>query len=415
MGMLRSFVRRLAVSAGVATPGPLEGVPSTTVAETTPCTPRSSERAAPRLNLLLPSINKRHYFGGIHTAVLLYRAMAPHFQHARIILLDSPPDAEAIQRFDDHHLIDADSDSDAPRQIVDFSNRYGRTLPVRPDDHWLATAWWSAYAAQRFAAWQAKEFGAPGRLTYLIQDFEPGFYPWSSQSAVALGTYRPDTDVAIFNTQLLSDYFSQNGMHFSKQCVFEPSINDGLRSALAATREAPVARKKRIVVYARPSTPRNAFELLCEGLRIWGWSDEACKDWEVTAVGELQSDMDLGPFTMKALGKMDIHAYADLLSTSAIGVSLMISPHPSYPPLEMAAFGMGVVTNRFANKDLSSFSANIRSIESFTPEAIADLVKQEVRAWTAREMLPARIFPIDHSFLVESHFDGIAEQAMRLQ
>lgn len=413
--MLRSLARRLAVSAGLATPETLERMPSTNVAETTPCTPRSSPGAGPRLNLLLPSINKRHYFGGIHTAVLLYRSLMAHFPQSRIILLDSSPDAEAIKRFEDHALIDAGSDSDAIHQIVDFSNRYGRTLPVRAGDHWLATAWWSAYAAQRLAAWQAREFGASGQLNYLIQDFEPGFYPWSSQSAVALGTYRPNSDVAIFNTQLLSDYFSQNGMRFQRQCIFEPSINDGLRNALDVARTTSVARRRRIVVYARPSTPRNAFELLCEGLRIWGWSDATCREWEVAAVGELQSDMDLGPFTMKALGKMDIQAYADLLSTSAIGVSLMISPHPSYPPLEMAAFGMGVVTNRFGNKDLSSFSTNIRSVESFTPESVAELIAQEVQAWSAREMMPISVFPVDHPFLVESHFDGIAEKVMRLQ
>ena len=39
-------------------------------------------------------------------------------------------------------------------------------------------------------------------------------------------------------------------------------------------------------------------------------------------------------------------------ATSAIGISLMVSPHPSYPPLEMAHLGMLVLTNGFGAKDL---------------------------------------------------------------
>ena len=38
----------------------------------------------------------------------------------------------------------------------------------------------------------------------------------------------------------------------------------------------------------------------------------------------------------------------------------MYTPHPSYPPLDLAASGAVVVTNRFANKrSLDSYSQNI--------------------------------------------------------
>jgi hypothetical protein len=48
----------------------------------------------------------------------------------------------------------------------------------------------------------------------------------------------------------------------------------------------------------------------------------------------------------------------------------MLSPHPSYPPLEMAAFGVRVVTNTYANKDLSHLSPFIESLPIVTPESI---------------------------------------------
>jgi hypothetical protein len=386
----------------------------TTVAETTPCNARPSDWQGRRLNLLLPSINARHYFGGIHTAVQLYRALEKHFPATRIVLVDSAPDAAALERFGDHTRVDCAVDSTASHQIVPFNDRYGRTLPVGADECWLTTAWWTTYSAQRLAMWQQQQFGITGRLINLIQDFEPGFYPWSSQSALALGTYRPDKDVAVFNTRLLADYFELQGLSYQRRFVFEPTLNDGLRQALADVRVNPQRRQRRMVVYARPSTPRNAFELLCEALRAWGWSDPTSAQWEVVAAGELSADLNLGPFTLRALGKLDLPSYAQLLATSAIGVSLMVSPHPSYPPLEMAAFGMGVVTNRFANKDLTEFSPNIHSAEQFSPEAIAAAIAREVAAWEGRQMQQASLMATDHAFLAEGGFGEIAEQIAML-
>jgi hypothetical protein len=49
----------------------------------------------------------------------------------------------------------------------------------------------------------------------------------------------------------------------------------------------------------------------------------------------------------------------------------MISPHPSYPPLEMAAFGVRVLTNNFSNKNLSQVSSYIRSVQHPEPAGIA--------------------------------------------
>ena len=55
----------------------------------------------------------------------------------------------------------------------------------------------------------------------------------------------------------------------------------------------------------------------------------------------------------------------------SIGVSLMLSPHPSYPPLEMAMFGMEIITNKYANKDLSKITKCIHSVDAIEPNNIA--------------------------------------------
>ncbi|MGM3262839.1 hypothetical protein ACS22S_28050, partial [Klebsiella pneumoniae] len=79
--------------------------------EITPCTPRHDPWEGKRLNLVLPSINKQHYFGGIHTAVLIYRELCRFVPASRIILVDSSPDEEALSRFSDHLLVPADQTS----------------------------------------------------------------------------------------------------------------------------------------------------------------------------------------------------------------------------------------------------------------------------------------------------------------
>lgn len=391
--------------------GPI--APITSVVETTAVTPRASSFGQRRLNILVPSVNMRHYFGGIHTAMQVFEEMAKCFPACRIILTDAAPDAEALHRFASYDPIDSSTDSDASRQIVAFADRYEKTLPVSQHDVWLVTAWWTAYAAQRLADWQRLSFGVAGKLGYIIQDFEPGFYPWSSQSAMALATYRPALDLAIFNTTLLAEYFDAQGLRYEKSVVFEPTINDGLRSALEKMRTTTTQRKKQIVIYARPSTPRNAFALICEALRVWGWSDPRAREWEVLAPGELTEDLDLGPVSLRAMGKLGIQEYSALLSTSAVGLSLMVSPHPSYPPLEMAAFGMGVVTNGFANKDLSSFAPGVRSVGVMSPEALASALARECAEWIDRDMAPYPVLGGDHPFLGTGGFASVAEDGVK--
>lgn len=59
---------------------------------------------------------------------------------------------------------------------------------------------------------------------------------------------------------------------------------------------------------------------------------------------------------------MSLEEYKELLPGFDVGISLMMSPHPSLPPLEMAAAGLMVVTNIFANKtaeSLKGISPNI--------------------------------------------------------
>jgi hypothetical protein len=57
----------------------------------------------------------------------------------------------------------------------------------------------------------------------------------------------------------------------------------------------------------------------------------------------------------------------------------MISPYPSYPPLEMAEAGVLTVTNKYGQKNLSRRFPEIISIEHVDAELLADAIGAAVR------------------------------------
>jgi hypothetical protein len=362
--------------------------PATGIPETTPLAFRAGAFAGQRLNLVVPSINPEHYFGGIHTAVQVFHELAAQFPSVRIIASDSRPRPEALARFPGFVPTELGDDPDHAKQIVAANDRYGRSLAVSPGDVFLATAWWTALLAQRAAAFRDGSDDG-GAIAYLVQDFEPGFYAWSSRHALALASYRPERDFAIFNTGLLHRYFVEQGFDYGGRSIaFEPTLNAGLRAALDAQVRQPGRRERTILFYARPGTPRNAFELGCEALRDWRASFPGASDWRVLGLGELESDVDVGGLVVEGRGKLDIAAYADVLSRASVGLALMISPHPSYPPLEMAAFGIRTVTNGFANKDLGAIGPAVASAQRPSPRTLSMLLARACAEAEAADFAP---------------------------
>ena len=88
--------------------------------------------------------------------------------------------------------------------------------------------------------------------------------------------------------------------------------------------------------------------------------------WELLGMGESFPAVSLGRgATLVPAPWLDLAGYAQQMRESDILLSLMLSPHPSYPPLEMAACGGLAVTTAFANKTseaLAELSPNIIGI-----------------------------------------------------
>jgi hypothetical protein len=120
--------------------------------------------------------------------------------------------------------------------------------------------------------------------------------------------------------------------------------------------------KKKFFFYARPNNPRNLFFL---GLQIIEKAIQLniinLKDWEIYLIGkDIPSVTFDGGYTPIKRENLTWSEYADLLGSIDLGLSLMYTPHPSYPPLDLAASGAVVVTNRYEGKrDLSDYSMNI--------------------------------------------------------
>lgn len=346
------------------------------IPEITPYTFRVGHHERKRLNLLVPSLNKEHVFGGISTALKFYNQAVEILGYdARIILTDSAPTEETIKEYSSEYtFVSSEEESDASKQIVAYSDRYNKSIPVSANDYFMFTGWWTAYCTQdAYRVFKEEYQMEPNVFLNFIQDYEPGFYPWSSRYLLADATYRSSfKQIAVFNTRLLQEFFNRNGYHFYKTFVFEPVLNAGLKKALD---EAPeeIEKKKQIIVYGRPSVSRNAFELVVEALRKWVERQENIEEWTILSAGELHNPVQLGKGKqLCSVGKLTIEEYAQALMDSYAAISLMASPHPSYPPLEMSQFGIKVITNTYANKDLGTFNQNIISLEDISPANIAE-------------------------------------------
>jgi O-antigen biosynthesis protein len=340
-----------------------------------PISARKSKYDFERINLLLPSINREHFFGGAYTALKLFDEITKKVTadcRIRLIITNASPNKEALEKFRRYQLLSADEDNDAEKQLIVLNNYEKQNVFVTKNDKFIASAWWTAYRSQHIIEQQIKLYGQNYyKMVYIIQDYEPGFYNWSSYFALAESTYQSKIPtIAVFNSSLLKDFFNERSYVFFKDYFFEPKFNEYLKQCIDRNNGQ---RKKKIIIYGRPSVDRNCFPLIIEALREWVLLQPIPGDWQLTSVGETHPAIDLGNgIILKSVGKLSLQEYAHLLSESAIGVSFMVSPHPSYPPLEMAHSGLLTLTNSYANKNLSKFHENVTSLQMLSPNAIAE-------------------------------------------
>ncbi len=340
------------------------------------------ETATPRITLVLPLLQKGSDFGGTATGIDIFSRLSVALKavqtiDVRVIITD------VIAETDPSIVVDRAAKAGltiAPDQI-EMVRSQTAAIPVRANEIFMAYNWWTALNFAQVRDAQAKLFAkAPLPIVWLIQDYEPAFMEFSSAHMLARAAYDTSAPLwGVINSSNLTEYLAAVGHSFERSFVFEPVISDALRPYL--DRVASSERRKRVLVYGRPNVARNCFPALIRGLRRWARDYPEFREWEVVSAGTAHDPIDLGDGRrLTSVGKLSLDDYAQMLLETSAGVSLMASPHPSYPPLEMAHFGVRTVTNGYVCKDLSKFHPNITSIKSIAEAPLAAALAEACRA-----------------------------------
>ncbi len=328
----------------------------------------------PRLNLMVPTINSKEIFGGIATALKIYsdlKAVLGSSCDYRIVVDIAEISDASKANFPDYYFSQKVTDDSVCMQIVE--TRKHKTLQIRKDDLFLATAWWTASSALFLLDDQQRFFNVSHKLLYLIQDYESHFNAWSASWVFAENTYKESArTIAILNSEELAQFMNRR-YDFYDTYYLPYTINEGIKEQIRQTE-----RKRQILFYGRPTVARNVFDIIVDALSLWQQRNRVTsQSWQIFSLGEQYADSYVSHVdNITIIGKAPLPEYAALLSESMIGISLMISPHPSYPPLEMAYAGMKTITNGYEGKDLSRRSKNIVSLTTLDVETIADTLEK---------------------------------------
>jgi len=317
-----------------------------------------------RVNMVTDSINAGSLFGGVGTALILcaLRANATGAR-LRIVTRTEAPDPRGI-----HRVLSANGIVPSLNPELVFVPIAGSDifLDVHDGDEFITTSWWTTYSTLRSIA--------PERVTYLLQEDERMFYPHGDDWVRCRETLGRSDIRFLVNTRLLHEHLVADGLDNIARCAtwFEPAFPDAVYHAAPRQSEA----KLRLCFYARPNNLRNLFyrgiELLNEAVQRGILEPER---WEIVFVGKDIPRLSLAcGCEPRLLGTMGWDDYAAFLRTVDLGFYLMSTPHPSYPPLDLAASGGVVLTNRFGiKKDLSSYSENIVVADLDVPSLLEGL------------------------------------------
>lgn len=195
----------------------------------------------------------------------------------------------------------------------------------------FCTLWTTAYLQLKY--------NQTARKYYLMQDYEPSFYQAGNIYGVIEQTYRFNFS-CIANTEGVGNKYQQYSDDIT---IFPPGVDNSI--FYPNTDKYSIGKPARLVFYGRPSNPRNCFLL---GLQILISLKRKMGDSiEIISVGE---DWDVNDFEVSGivenrglLGSME--DVADLYRNADIGLVFMMTPHPSYQPLEYMASGCLTATN----------------------------------------------------------------------
>ena len=190
-----------------------------------------------------------------------------------------------------------------------------------PSEVCFASSWETAYAV--------RDFGACRRKVYFVQDYEPSFYPASTERALAENTYRFGLDCICAGRWLAGEMREYGNRAESFDLAYDPAVyHPG----------STPHRGNRVVFYARHQTRRRGTEL---GLLSLALLKRMRPETEVVIFGADDMPYRL-PFDHTPAGILSERELAELYRGAAAGLSVSLTNY-SLVPQEMLACGLPVV------------------------------------------------------------------------
>jgi len=312
------------------------------------------DRRAPRtLTIVTDSVAAHSLFGGVGTALVVGALSAKRLgARLRLVTRSDATDPAVLGRILKAHKIDWDGETDFAHIPI------GRDKPlsVGPEDTILTTSWWTTRAVLGSVD--------AAQILYLLQEDERMFYAHDDSRLRCAETLAEPNVRVIVNTQLLFDHLAEGADPLPRLRErghwFDPAFPSFAQPTESRPRDGN--GKWNFFFYARPNHPRNLF---WRGLEV---IDAAMRDgslpsneWNIHFVGNNIPDIKLpGDARPIVRANLSWSNYAELVSQMDLGLCLMDTPHPSYPPLDLAASGAVVVTNTHGPKtSLERWSRNI--------------------------------------------------------
>ena len=317
---------------------------------------RVSPQAARRVNLLVHAVDFRYVYAGYLSVYQLALQLKRAGYAVRLVIIDEcdyrPPEwPRQSAGYDVLPELFADVES---AYVFDRSVR----LEVSPEDRFIAIGWWMAHVAHH----ATRDLGQE-KFIYLIQEYDPLIFAAGSYYALAAQAYTFPHH-AIFSTATLADYFREHRIGVYADAGAAPVvIENAVRAFDVSEAELRGRGRRRLLFYTRPEpqNERNMFELGVLALRAAiNEGHFAGGRWEFHGMGAVNKFKSVplgGGARLEMLPKLSLEDYRTVLPTYDLGLSLMLTPHPSMVPLDMAAAGLVTVTNTFATKTAERMNA----------------------------------------------------------
>lgn len=329
---------------------------------------------APCVTMVTDSVAPGQLMGGVGTAVLLAASIAAaRGWPLRIVTREFRCNDAAVREL----LAIQGVLYEGPIDLL-YSNGFesDQAVPLGKNDLVLTTSWWGT--------WSTRCTVPANQIVYLLQEDERMFYPGGQQHLMCDETLSDINIQYVVNSELLLTHFKDtktlgplhNGL------AFEPAFPETIYHP------EDHGERRNLLFYARPDHPRNLFLRGIETLQQAFASGLFPADrWNVHFFGVNVPNVCFADRTITVHNTLPWAEYASLIRQADLGFSLMYTPHPSYPPLDLAASGAVVVTNRFGPKGRTSHYCDNVIYAPLSVDALVEALRDGVER---AEDLPRR-------------------------